>query len=509
MKTQSPLNVGTRKYLLFDDALVDEKEGFTLTMNPGVRSAEPVVIPDRPWERGGIVGDSSAAVVEDEGIYRLWYGVATPEENVKPRKVLSADEMEALDRKSLLDYLSNDQWMLCYAESKDGIHWEKPSLRIHSLDGSKKNNIVMKGGGGGCTVFRDPDAPPRERYKLIYGGGPKMIHHNQGLPPYPGYHAVHGAASADGIHWRKSRPIMPWYTDCTNVCYWDDRIGRYVAFVRWNETMVCRDGETFRSKGRFCRDIGRAESEDFWSFPGPRKIEAPTERERTPWSRRLELYNSAAVKYPWAADSYFIFPSYFYPATETLDIHLGTSRDGVQCSRWREPFLGLGHEGAFDSTCLYMATGMVRRDHEIDMYYAGADYRHDVPRWPAGSGGIGRIRVRLDGFVSQDARPSGAHMVTVPLTFRGSRLEVNMDAGAGGWLKVEILDRAGKPLAGCGNREADALLGNDVRKTVTWNGDSDVSMVNGKAVRLKFAGSGVKLYAFQFVDPAGAGGDQR
>jgi len=49
-KKQSLLDVGTRKYLMFDDALTEEKKGFVLTMNPAVRSEQPVILPDRPWE---------------------------------------------------------------------------------------------------------------------------------------------------------------------------------------------------------------------------------------------------------------------------------------------------------------------------------------------------------------------------------------------------------------------------------------------------------------------------
>ena len=67
------VEVGTRKYLLFDDALTEEKEGFVLTMNPPIRDREPVLTRERPWEAGSIMG--RAAVLEDEGQYKLWLGV--------------------------------------------------------------------------------------------------------------------------------------------------------------------------------------------------------------------------------------------------------------------------------------------------------------------------------------------------------------------------------------------------------------------------------------------------
>ena len=54
MQPQSPRTFGTQKQILFDDALVDDKRGFTLTMNPALRTESPVVVADKPWETGGV-----------------------------------------------------------------------------------------------------------------------------------------------------------------------------------------------------------------------------------------------------------------------------------------------------------------------------------------------------------------------------------------------------------------------------------------------------------------------
>jgi len=120
-KKKGLLDVGTSKYLMFDDALTEEKKGFVLTMNPAERSQEPVLLPDQRWERGSISGDSFTTVMEDEGIYKLWYGVVKAGAEKKRKNYLSAAEIKTLDKKSMLDYLSEDLYMLCYAVSKDGI----------------------------------------------------------------------------------------------------------------------------------------------------------------------------------------------------------------------------------------------------------------------------------------------------------------------------------------------------------------------------------------------------
>lgn len=124
---------------------------------------------------------------------------------------------------------------------------------------------------------------------------------------------------------------------------------------------------------------------------------------------------------------------------------------------------------------------------------------------PPDSGGIGAARIRLDGFVSQDAPVTGGWLVaggiltTVPLKFSGNRLEINMNAGAGGWVKVEILDEAGNPFPQYAEDQADFLFGNAIQRVVTWQGKHELRALTGKVVRLRFIGRDVKHYAFEFT----------
>ena len=48
--------------------------------------------------------------------------------------------------------------MLAYATSRDGIHWDKPSLGIHKYRGTLKNNVVIDHEGLECGLFKDPHA---------------------------------------------------------------------------------------------------------------------------------------------------------------------------------------------------------------------------------------------------------------------------------------------------------------------------------------------------------------
>jgi hypothetical protein len=151
---------------------------------------------------------------------------------------------------------------------------------------------------------------------------------------------------------------------------------------------------------------------------------------------------------------------------------------------------------------MYMGRGMVRRGDELWMYYVGFDYTHgdrDALN-QGGNGVISRLVLRLDGFVSADADYRGGEIISRPIRFSGSRLELNMDAGAGGSVQVALLDSGGHPIPGYGLDDSDVLKGNSVRRLVTWRKGSDLSALSERTVRVHWKLRDVKLYAFQFRD---------
>ena len=229
------------------------------------------------------------------------------------------------------------------------------------------------------SIFKDPSAEPERRYQMhslaagkydyvaVYGGGARFRYDE--IPPETWhYGSVGGLYSPDGIHWTPcDKLIMPWYTDTRNVAFWDDRIQKYVAYVRWNEYLRVEDGA---QRGSFdYRAIARSESTDFENFPVPEKILEPDfddPEDADMWGGGL--YDTAAVKYPLADDAYFIFTAAYYHTTDALDIQLATSRDGIHFTRWREPFVRLGPDGAFDSLMLYMGVGVLPIGDELRLY---------------------------------------------------------------------------------------------------------------------------------------------
>lgn len=446
--TQEPYNVGAEKQLFIDDSLIDwnMSKGVGLAVNPPQKTGDQIIVPTEPWEEFCV--NAWVTVMEDEGLYRMWYEAYSSE------------------------YGGDLNARLCYAESTDGINWRKPGLGIVEFRGNKENNIVFTGRPGlgyhGGTVFKDPIAEPNERYKMVYLAADRK---------------VHGAVSPDGLHWTQwPYPILNVSSDTQTVCFYDESRKKYVIFCRlWSHGW---------------RVTGRSESDSFFLFPLPTEVLRCDEQDPP----ATDMYNSAAVKYPYASNSYFILTSLFDRRSDTLQVYLATSRDGVNWVRpQRIPFITRGPEGSFDSECVYANVGHIRKGNEIWIYYTGFDLGHGkrLPQIRMKQGQISRAVLRLDGYVSVDAQgEGGGTLTTLPLVFSGGRLELNVK----GDIRVALLDESGRPIPGFRIEDCDEVNGDFVNKTITWNGLSNLAGLAGRKVRLQFKmEQGSKLYAFQFA----------
>jgi hypothetical protein len=140
---------------------------------------------------------------------------------------------------------------------------------------------------------------------------------------------------------------------------------------------------------------------------------------------------------------------------------------------------------------------------EIWLYYSGYDVTHTgclegQRPFERRLGVISRATLRLDGFVSATAGPAGGEILTRPLAFSGGRLELNVDCGAGGHVDVELQSLDGKPIPGYSLADADRVYHNNLRKVVTWKGQSDLEKLAGRPLRLRLVLRSCKLYALQF-----------
>jgi len=485
VQAQDVREIGGNKQLFIDEEMVASMEGVAFTLNPA-RRAGPVLHADRPWEPTGL---GYVTVLHDGEKFRMWYDSWYWHPDIK------------------------GHWMdrVSYAESADGIHWEKPILGQYEFNGSTDNNLISIGFCGyahGGTVFIDPNAAsPDERYKMIFGDFYRVYPY-EGCPQHT---TISGATSADGVTWHSlDTPhglLFPsGGTDTQNVCFWDPYIEKYVAYTRVNVYREDEDGNAYRPASR---RIGRSESDVYREFPRSVEIAAPDEDDPGgEWG--CGLYNSAATIYPWAPGVYLFFPSVHHYDNGLCEITFASSRDGITLDRrFRQRYVPLdpaaprlGDQIGYNG---YMGPGMVRVGDELWMYGMEHETPH-ISRWYGRriEGAIHRYVQRLDGFVSLDAAGKPGTVTTKPFVLRGGRLEINADATLappnepgepGSSIIVEVLDLDGTVLA-----TSEPIHGDGVALTPTWRDGADLTAHIGSPVQLRFTLDMAKLYAFQIAD---------
>lgn len=539
---EAPLRIDSHKQLFVgpwmpdgrDGHLVESMKNITMTMNEARVTGERLVVRDQPWE-GTRLLDMSMFVIKDGETFRMYYGALA-----KYPKLWDEPNCR----------------ILCYAESKDGIHWEKPNLGLFEWQGSRRNNIILPNDGfpytmsefAGPGIFIDHQAKnPNERYKLIVKITPV-----RSQPPFKGRMMPKGQymfTSPDGVRWtlRSPQKINPGASDTKFSIFRDGELGKYVSYTRVKhqqpDSPKVRNLREYHQKqygleifaaGRL---VGRIHSDDLVNWGNEKAVFATDALdhaglvpdyagddgedggERNVFGGGVDIYGGNVSAYSEAPNVYLGLPTFFYHWKKirtnvggrsvsdfkfpgTLDVQLVTSRDGIHFHRTpqRKPLIRLGPHGSWYSRMIWPAGNVIRVGDELWIYFSGHDVAHNREQdLLVSNGAHGRAVLRLDGFISADAAYTGGELTTRPLLFTGQMLQLNVDTSAGGVLRVEIQDQAGQPIKGFTAAEADEINGNHIRTPASWNGRGDVSSLAGRPVRLRFEMRACRLYSFQFL----------
>jgi len=489
-----PIDIGSRKQLFIDDRFIAKSQGIELTMNTPAKMNQPVLANDIIWEGEPASIGFYSSVIKDGDKIRIWgAGQAMLPVRLEPDGPVIA--------------------LYAYAESTDGIHFTKPDSSCVAYDESKAE-IGKHGRIGGTSVWIDPKAPPLHRYKSQAKFYPADERANE----------FHIYSSPDGYQWTLlCKPAID-EMDTQSIIFWDDAGQRYLLYTRKNP------GRTTPNRYRVVR---RMESLDLCNWENEifvmqaddldnRIYETPTPQPP------VDYYGATVFRYPDdSTDSAYIMLAHAFwhwqrrpqeqrwggrenhkfqfevLAPATLDVRLAASRDGICFNRLgdRKSFIPLGFAGTFSSKFTWSLPNPIRMGNELWIYYLGDNCDHDgfVDRAATGRKlAIDRAILRLDGFVSADAAYTGGEIVTPLLKFAGSRLELNVDPGAGGSVQVELLDENDIPIKNYTQKDATPLYDNSVQLPVTWGTNTDVAALAGKPIKIRFLMRDCKLYAFQF-----------
>lgn len=462
---REPVEIGFEPQYFVDDYLVDNRWGNKQKREMVLRrfhsaTKEPV--------NPVIAGDGGYVTVKrdaESGSFQLWY-----------QKSHSVRGEDGKVKQSL--------YGVAYAESEDGIRWERPRLGLYDWLGSKENNVVWKGLSGkrasGPQILSLPERDKRGfRYVMGY--------RSSGNDPEDG--GIRLIGSQDGIHWdRESDTFLTLlHSDTLNSIVHDPASGEYVMF--------CRAKDRYRRRGEEMIDLGasrrvaRLGAKKLWG-----EWEGIPQSILTPDSADAEDHFNAFYGMPvkvhagifWGSLWVFRFNDHIYS-------ELATSRDGFDFDRavQRVPLIELGEEGSWDSYMIFASPDWVEVEDEWWIYYAGWDGPHGTPeRTP----GIGLARIRKGGFASLRGPNGGGGVVTRLLRWPGGDLVVNADASEGE-INVRISDAKRNPIPGFdySDREAESL--DEVGHVVRWGGRS-LEECEGDVIRIEFSLRNADLFGF-------------
>lgn len=474
----SPRHIRTETQSMMDPRIIEKSQQIQITMHRPRRDGRVLLTNDQSWEtRPGNLIHVYSSILYENGKFRLWYDLGDLED--RTRRVV------------------------CYAESRDGLHFTKPRLGLHMYGGTKQNNVVMPGEIGGCSVWVDAAASPEHRYKS-----------QQKVYPSGQFHMY---SSPNGIHWRMYGGIQigPGGWDTQSIIFRDPAQSTYLMFTRfWHSYrhQTAPEPENYRC-------IRRLESIDLIHWNQQSVVMSPNDTDKslypTPPGQPPVDYYGAAV-FPYGDLTVMLTQAFWHwqprpdgqegLAPASFDVRLAVSTDTKTFHRignWK-PFMGPGPDGHFDSRYVWALPNPIAMGDELWFYYVGSNRDHDDHLDPHAKGqlksGIGRAVLRRDGWVSADADLTGGQLITPPVTFSGNRLELNASTGGGGSIQVELLTENNHPIPGFSKQQCRLITGNSVSLPVSWNSNSKLANLAGKTIRLRFHLKDCQLYAFRFSD---------
>ena len=496
-------HIGTDRQLFLDNYILDHLDGVRREICAPTKSPEPLLSwSDLPWEQVQF-NPGTAGVIHDpdDGLFKMWYW------------------------QGLANDPFNTGQVLCYAESSDALHWEKP-LRDDCLpfQGHTATNIVHPDVSQSGLALNH-DRKDRERKYLLVNWPPESAAER----PAGSTRLSRVDASPDGLHWHtiSESSRLPHHHE--QKILWDESIQRWVGYSQYSH----HQNFLYRK-----RQIGRQESADFinWS---PKEVVLTAD-----WDANLppdlEMHDMSVRK---VGGLYIGITGEFLaePFWQERDGHnwrdhafcrlgLYTSRDGKGWQRVGGPesWVDTGSPGDQDYgfACFTPAGELVHNGKLVIPYSANPqkqswlgstrpnpmypldEFERRQKAWrarqalqgdPRTKRAVGGLILREDGWARLAPEYESGQVYTKQFVFEGDALRVNAECNYG-YLQVELLDPQFQPYEGFAAELCDPVIGapDKIWHTVRWQGKSDLRALWNKPVRVRFTLHEASIYAFQF-----------
>jgi hypothetical protein len=482
----------TARRLFADTRRVIETDGDAVHRWHAARKhGAPVLTGDRPWDRAGAF--VYGTVLREDGRFRIWYQ--------------ARDSMRG-----------GNGHTVAYAESPDGLTWDKPDLGVVAFRDSCANNLTN-------LVLHNASVGRHESAGYWAAG-----HASGGSAP-DGAAGVYLWRSAEGLRWEREGGEPLWRTGAGS-----EAVGAYGFGSDVNSIVhdPFRDRYLAASKlhlplnGSHRRAFAIRTSPDLRQWSAPRMALAPDAeddaRARDLGAHHADFYGLTFHVYPefvigfvWVF--YMVAPvaANRWPASRSR--YFGWSRHGhiaeVQTvfsydgEYWIRParrpaFIAAG-ERTWDGGNLATANYPVTAGDEHFHYYGAGPVYHGAVGEPEvpfrGETGvftaIGLARTGRDRYASYSANVGGSVLVHHGRLDGGS-LRVNARAPYGG-VFAQVLDGSGREVPGLGLADCVPFTGDAVDGEVRWRQADLRAVPTGEEAAIRFVLNEADLYGYEVV----------
>ncbi len=489
----------------FDDHSIHSMQGIEKVPGP-VEKLGIVLRPDQPSDGQRTMSFASSFVALRSGGWRLYYTAST------------AATMR-----------------IAVAESADGLHWEKPELGQEQFEGEDCNLLAVKGLPTGVNRYGQPQVfqLDDESWRMYFWVNNR---------PFLRYTV---AVSKDGLHWEVPDFEKPVIYHPIELGSWiwtagvpppvdenaegpDDKAlenfvpgskeakwGRMlevstVAELLYYKRMRANDAAyVFRDP-----DSGHFEFYAPWPMSNPEGSWRRAEHDNAPFMLRSISRRTSEDGLHWSDAELLITPDdhdrpdlqFYYLAVhrqadwrigmmgsypvhdQTMDIELCFSRDG---RRWERPVRTpwVTRDEPHEAGMLHAPNCLLDADDNWLLLYSASPNRHNEERGedtPGRSSCVCAARFLKNRFLGLRSRQGGSSMLwTKPFVMGGTRLYV--DAKVDGWLRAELCDPFGVPIAGFTKGKSSVISGNRVDHELIWEGMSTQHYTyNAVSLRLEY-----------------------
>lgn len=473
-------------FFAFDDDNIPWKHNLQLSLVKPTKLAQNPVLPRGPKGSVDEFGvQFYGSIIQHEGKYKMWY-IAMDNESLS----------RLLTSKTKKDYSGLRP---AYAESEDGIHWQKPNLGLVSYKGNKDNNLVLidppETAGIHLIVLYEPTDPDaNKRFKMLLTVAADM----QGGTLQTESSVV--LFSPDGLRWKSASPLhfhggILAESDLQLPAVYFEQGGLY----RW-KGIYHLAGQQFDWWINDGNPVGRVmkifRSPDLLHWEEAMSYSYRRDDRGDPSVKpglREEAHLAGSV---WTRNNVLLATYGMWHGAEhwedrSMDLGLLLSTDGIH---FNEPirdavFIERGKPGEWDEGGLLQGQGFM--NIEDSTYIAYGSWDMTKPDYPP-RGGVGLIRLRRDGFgfLAPKDPTRDAYFITrniEPHEFKNGSPAIHLNiegCSETSPIRVELIDERGVPIPKYSGENAAEVTRSDVYCEVNWPNGVPSSMESDFALKV-------------------------